>query len=91
MVPCAERVRFNSCGSEAVQGALRLARAATGRENLVKFAGHYHGWFDNVLWSTAPPAGATEPVAGSRGQLAQTAEKLTVLPWNDLQLSLIHI
>src|ERR1700722_10823534 len=68
MVPCAERVRFNSCGSEAVQGALRLARAATGRENLVKFAGHYHGWFDNVLWSTAPPAGATAPVAGTRGQ-----------------------
>jgi glutamate-1-semialdehyde 2,1-aminomutase len=84
MVPCAERVRFNSSGSEAVQAALRLARAATGRENLVKFAGHYHGWFDNVLWSTAPPAGATEPVAGSRGQLAQTAEQLTVLPWNDL-------
>ena len=53
MVPCAERVRFNSCGSEAVQAALRLARAVTGREQLVKFAGHYHGWFDNVLWSTA--------------------------------------
>jgi glutamate-1-semialdehyde 2,1-aminomutase len=85
MVPCAERVRFNSCGSEAVQAALRLARAATGREQLVKFAGHYHGWFDNVLWSTAPPQGATGPVAGSRGQLAQTADTLTVLPWNDLQ------
>jgi glutamate-1-semialdehyde 2,1-aminomutase len=84
MVPCAERVRFNSCGSEAVQAALRLARAATGREQLVKFAGHYHGWFDNVLWSTAPPQDATGPVAGSRGQLAQTAATLTVLPWNDL-------
>jgi glutamate-1-semialdehyde 2,1-aminomutase len=85
MVPCAERVRFNSCGSEAVQAALRLARAVTGREQLVKFAGHYHGWFDNVLWSTVPPQGATGPVAGSRGQLAQTADTLTVLPWNDLQ------
>ena len=84
MVPCAERVRFNSCGSEAVQAALRLARAVTGREQLVKFAGHYHGWFDNVLWSTGPPPGATGPVAGSRGQLAQTADTLTVLPWNDL-------
>jgi glutamate-1-semialdehyde 2,1-aminomutase len=84
MVPCAERVRFNSCGSEAVQAALRLARAVTGREQLVKFAGHYHGWFDNVLWSTGPPRGATEPVAGSRGQLARTADTLTVLPWNDL-------
>jgi glutamate-1-semialdehyde 2,1-aminomutase len=85
MVPCAERVRFNSSGSEAVQAALRLARAATGREQLVKFAGHYHGWFDNVLWSTAPPAGATRPVAGSRGQLAAAADTLTVLPWNDLR------
>jgi glutamate-1-semialdehyde 2,1-aminomutase len=85
MVPCAERVRFNSSGSEAVQAALRLARAATGREQLVKFAGHYHGWFDNVLWSTAPPAGASSPVAGSRGQLAAAADELTVLPWNDLQ------
>jgi glutamate-1-semialdehyde 2,1-aminomutase len=84
MVPCAERVRFNSCGSEAVQAALRLARAVTGREQLVKFAGHYHGWFDNVLWSTAPPPGADGPVAGSRGQLARTADTLTVLPWNDL-------
>jgi glutamate-1-semialdehyde 2,1-aminomutase len=37
-----------------------------------------------VLWSTGPPSGATEPVSGSRGQLAQTADSLTVLPWNDL-------
>jgi glutamate-1-semialdehyde 2,1-aminomutase len=82
MVPCAERMRFASSGSEAVQAALRIARAATGRRVAVKFAGHYHGWFDNVLWSTAPPAGTDEPLAGSRGQLAST--DIAVLPWNDL-------
>ena len=54
MLPSAERVRFSSSGSEAVQAALRLARAATGRATIVKFEGHYHGWLDNVLWSVAP-------------------------------------
>lgn len=82
MVPCAERLRFASSGSEAVQVALRIARAATGRARVVKFAGHYHGWFDNVLWSTTPPEHATAPVAGSRGQ-PESAD-IVVLPWNDL-------
>jgi glutamate-1-semialdehyde 2,1-aminomutase len=82
MVPCAERMRFCSSGSEAVQAALRLVRAATGRRVVIKFAGHYHGWFDNILWSTAPPADATGPVAGSRGQAEGTSE-IVVLPWND--------
>src|SRR5579862_5370359 len=54
LVPCAERVRFGSSGSEMVQAALRLARTATGRRKIVKFEGHYHGWFDNVLVSVAP-------------------------------------
>ncbi len=84
MVPCAERVRFNTSGSEAVQTALRLSRAATGRRVVVKFDGHYHGWFDNILWSTAPPAGANAPVAGSRGQLADAGADIVALPWNDL-------
>lgn len=90
LVPCAERMRFGSSGSEVDQAALRLARAATGRKKIIKFEGHYHGWFDNVLWSTAPalkaagPAKAPVPVAGSKGQLAETAEQLVVLPWNDL-------
>lgn len=82
MIPCAERIRFASSGSEAVQAALRIARAATGRRVVVKFAGHYHGWFDNVLWSTAPPPGADAPVPGSLGQPA--TPDIAVLPWNDL-------
>lgn len=92
MVPSAERMRFGGSGSEVDQAALRLARAATGRRNIVKFEGHYHGWFDNVLWSTAPapdaagPREAPKAVAGSKGQLADTADTLVVLPWNDLEL-----
>jgi glutamate-1-semialdehyde 2,1-aminomutase len=86
LVPSAELVRFSVSGSEAVQAALRVARAVTGRSVVIKFEGHYHGWFDNVLWSVAPqpeeagPADAPVPVAGSAGQ--QPAVDIEVLPWN---------
>lgn len=92
MVPSAERMRFGGSGSEVDQAAIRLARAATGRKKIIKFEGHYHGWFDNVLWSTAPapeaagPREAPVPVAGSKGQLTDTSDTLVVLPWNDLDL-----
>ena len=76
-------MRFCSSGSEAVQAAFRIARAATGRRVVLKFEGHYHGWFDNVLWSTTPPPDATAPVAGSRGQIPDAATDIAVLPWND--------
>jgi glutamate-1-semialdehyde 2,1-aminomutase len=87
-IPCAQRIRFCSSGSEAAQAAMRLARAATGRHVIVKFEGHYHGWFDNILWSTAPAQNAAGPedhpvpVAGSLGQ--EPAPGLEVLGWNDL-------
>jgi hypothetical protein len=45
----ADMVRFGISGTEMVQAALRLARAATGRTRFVRFEGHYHGWLDNVL------------------------------------------
>ena len=88
IVPCAERVRFASSGSEAVQLALRLARAATGRKVVVKFEGHYHGWLDSVLWSNSPPADRMGPEAdptpypASAGQDLPTGEHLEVLSWN---------
>ena len=64
LVPSAELVRFNSSGAEAVQAALRVARAFTGKAKVIKFEGHYHGWFDNVLWSVTPdPAAAGDPLA----------------------------
>jgi glutamate-1-semialdehyde 2,1-aminomutase len=91
LVPCAELVRFGVAGSEMVQAALRLARAATGRPKIVKFEGHYHGWFDTILVSVAPPlerAGpdeAPEPYLPSAGQSAAAAHDIAVLPWNDLE------
>ena len=55
LVPSAERVRFTSSGTEASLLALRLARAATGRDKIVKLAGHFHGWHDQVATGSDPP------------------------------------
>jgi glutamate-1-semialdehyde 2,1-aminomutase len=65
-------------------------RAKTGRRTIIKFEGHYHGWFDNILWSTAPalnaagPEDEPVPVGGSLGQDPAEADGLEVLSWNDL-------
>jgi glutamate-1-semialdehyde 2,1-aminomutase len=48
MVPCAERVRFTSSGTEATMMALRLARAYTGRDTVIRFRTHFHGWNDHM-------------------------------------------
>lgn len=91
-VPCADMVRFSNSGSEAVQAAWRLARGATGKQKVVRFEGHYHGWFDSQVWSLAPPldrAGPREapvPVSPSAGIPESEAQDLIVLPWNDAEL-----
>jgi len=88
-VPCAERVAFTSSGSEAVQLALRLARAYTGRLRVVKFEGHYHGWMDGALLSYHPSAADLEaapagrPILGSKGQVPNAADNVIIAPWND--------
>ncbi len=88
--PSAQRIRFGSSGSEVAQAAFRLARATTGKRIILKFEGHYHGWFDNILWSTAPakdaagPAEAPSLAPGSKGQDTSDAAGLDVLGWNDL-------
>lgn len=90
LVPCAERVRFASSGTEAVQAAIRLARAVTDRRLIIKFEGHYHGWCDNILLSTAPPLDEAGPreapltVLRSRGQDPAAAGNTIVLRWNDI-------
>ena len=92
IVPCAEMVRFNCAGSEVVQAALRVARAATGRSIIVKFEGHYHGWLDNVLWSIAPtpdqfgPETSPTPIPASAGQDLPAGKHTEVLSWNNLSL-----
>jgi len=89
LVPSAELVRFNSVGSEAVHGALRLARGHTGRDLVVKFEGHYHGWLDPVLYSVHPalesagPARHPNLVAGTHGQTPGGDSSLRLLPWNE--------
>ncbi len=92
IVPCAELVRFGVAGSEMDQLALRLARAFTGRPKLVKFEGHYHGWFDTVLVSVAPPLDKAGPEAAptaylpTAGQSIPAAADVAVLPWNNLEV-----
>jgi len=89
-IPSAQRIRFGSSGSEVAQAAFRLARATTGKRIILKFEGHYHGWFDNILWSTAPGENAAGPedapvlVPGSLGQDKSDAAGLDVIGWNDL-------
>jgi len=92
MVPCAERVAFTSSGSEAVQLALRLARAFTGRNLILKFEGHYHGWMDSTLISYHPAREQTGPlenpsvVPGSKGQAVNATENVIVAPWNNPEI-----
>ena len=90
-VPGAELIRVGMTGSEMVQAALRLARAATRRSKIVKFAGHYHGWFDSVLtnectFSADSPKGLRAPRPLSEGQAASALADTVVLPWNDLSV-----
>lgn len=88
LVPSAELVRIGCTGSEMVQLAMRVARAATGRRLVVKFEGHYHGWFDNIFAGTtvvAPNPGlSAQALAQSAGQAAAALQDLVVLPWNDI-------
>ena len=92
LVPCAERIRFASSGTESIQAAVRLARAYTGRSKVIKFEGHYHGWTDNVFVSVNPSledAGdesSPNSVAQTPGQSIRALEDIVTLPWNNLDL-----
>ena len=77
-----EMLRMTSSGTEAAMTAIRLARAATGREMLLKFAGAYHGHADGLL-AQAGSGLATQALPASPGVLASTAACTVIVPWND--------
>jgi glutamate-1-semialdehyde 2,1-aminomutase len=82
LVPSAERVRFTASGTEASLLALRVARAATGRDKIVKLSGHFHGWHDQVAVGSDPPfdqpdtAGLPRATASSVADIPASAHAL---------------
>lgn len=84
--PCADRVLFSTCGSEATYHAIRVARAATGRTKVIKFQGGYHGWHDYVLRNTYNKKETmyTRDL-GSSGMLDSAVDETVICRFNDLE------
>jgi glutamate-1-semialdehyde 2,1-aminomutase len=91
IIPCAEMSALLNAGSDILCMALRVARAATGRTLLVKFAGSYHGWYDDFLFNVSsydgPPTngGQYRPLPESAGLPAGSADNVRVLDYNDTE------
>ncbi|MFL5841425.1 MAG: glutamate-1-semialdehyde 2,1-aminomutase [Thermoleophilaceae bacterium] len=81
-VPAAEMVRLVNSGTEATMSALRVARAATGRDRVLKFAGHYHGHVDGLL-AQAGSGLATSGIPASPGVTQAQAADTAIANWND--------
>jgi glutamate-1-semialdehyde 2,1-aminomutase len=86
-VPCAEKVRFVSSGSEADLYAMRLARAYTKRDKILKFEGGYHGMSDYGLMSLSPRRSSNfpRPIPDSAGIPKSLQDEMLVAPFNDLE------
>lgn len=85
-IPCAEKIAYATTGSEATAYAMRLARAFTGRNKILKFEGAYHGNHDYAIVSTFPKQTGSYPqgAADSYGQPEATVSTMLVCPYNDL-------
>jgi len=83
-LPSLELVRFVNSGTEATMSAIRLARAATGRNKVIKFLGGYHGHVDSLLVSAGSGA-ATHGVPDSAGVPADVAGTTLLAPYNDVE------
>ncbi|MEU0499004.1 aminotransferase class III-fold pyridoxal phosphate-dependent enzyme [Mycobacterium sp. NPDC006124] len=81
VLPWADQLRFGSSSSEMVQAAVRIARNATGRRNVLRFHGHYHGWFDNIQIRSE----GDRVVPGSLGQLPDALDPMLTVEWNDAE------
>ena len=86
-IPCAEKIAYATTGSEATAYAMRLARAFTGRNKILKFEGAYHGNHDYAIVSTFPkqPGDYPHGKADSCGQPQATVSTMLVCPYNDLE------
>ena len=83
-MPAVDMIRMTSSGTEASMSAIRLARAATGREKILKFAGAYHGHVDGLL-AEAGSGLATQGIPASPGVPEAAAAATVVVPWNDAE------
>jgi glutamate-1-semialdehyde 2,1-aminomutase len=81
-IPSVEMLRMTSSGTEATMSAIRLARAVTGRDTILKFAGAYHGHVDGLL-AEAGSGLATHGIPASPGVTKAAAAATVVAPWND--------
>jgi glutamate-1-semialdehyde 2,1-aminomutase len=94
-VPCADCVKMQVTGSEAVQMAIRMARAYTGRDIVVRFSDHYHGWFDNVFGGLLADDPDLPPYQKEGdnynddhwtcGRFPGCKKETFILPWNDFE------
>jgi glutamate-1-semialdehyde 2,1-aminomutase len=88
VIPCMERVRFTGSGTEATMHCLRLARAYTGRQRLLKFEGNFHGYHDQVMFAIGTPADRLGSEAsptlypGSTGIPQGMEQNVVVVPYN---------
>lgn len=88
IVPCSERVRFTNSGSEATLHALRLCRAASGRDKIIRFFGHFHGYHEFTFVAGHPPADqmdASPPYRESAGIPESMAELIIPVEYNDVE------
>jgi glutamate-1-semialdehyde 2,1-aminomutase len=92
LLPHVDKVRFANTGTEAAMGAFRLCRGHTGRRKIIKFEGHYHGWWDAVLVNTnpLPPTMFGHPndpvrIPDSSGIPEEAWKDTIVVRWNDFE------
>ena len=89
-VPCAERIKFANSGTEAVQAAMRIARAHTGRPYILTFEEHYHGWVDTIFGLEPAQGQEGKPfaVAGNvfDGHAPGAEDGVLMIEWNNIEV-----